>query len=967
MQHEEPSIDELVERMSDMLSIDLEDPQNSQMRAALQGGMYGKRYDRLGEICDIDNAIKYTQMAISLSPEDYPGLPHLIGDLGGYYSSRFQRLNEVDDITKAIEYTALSLAFYADDDPVFSSKLCNLGVIHSIRFRVLGELDDLNKAIICGTRAVELASNDDQHLAHYLSGLGASYGSRFERLGALNDIEKGIEYGSRGVSLTPDDHPDLPSRLTNMGCLYEVLFEHVGEMDDLKKAIQYRSRAVELTPEDHPGLPNRLAGLGMSYKYRYMRLDKLDDLEKAIEYASLAVKITPEDHPDLSYWLANLATSYACRYHRLREPEDLEKVIKYKYYTVTLTPDDHPYQASRLAELGKAYSDRFELLGDQSDMEKAFEYKSLGLLLTPEGHPGLPLQHNNLALLHIQAYGRTGEDLHLKHALDSFREATRSLTGSPRDKFQYALKWAKLASQLDSLNAIEAYQTTMNLLPQFIWLGTTTAQRYQDLEEVQNLAVNAASVAIRSSNYKLALEWLEDARCVVWNQSLMLRSPLDELQSSYPEVAARLQTTASKLHSASSEPREPQTVASGSMNPTQTAQEHRRLAQEYSNLLSQARELPGFEDFLQPMKADRLVRAARYGPIVVINCHAERSDALVIFPGQEVIKHIHLADFTGSKAERAHSEMDKSLSAQYLRERGFKPLGEPEQKDNFGKVLALLWYEVVKPILDSLGYMNNSSAENMPHITWCPTGQLSFLPLHAAGDYDKPGSRVFDYVVSSYTPTLTALLNSTPTSLTHDSRMLAIAQPGTPGCTPLPGTIKELERIKMHANDRLQYSQLIDSQATTSVVLDQMEQHGWVHLACHAHQNVINATKSGFFLHNGTLDLAAINRRSFTKKGLAFLSACQTAKGDKKLPDEAVHLASGMLMAGYCSVIGTMWSVADDDAPFIADRVYPQLIEGGKLGEGEAGKALHKAVAELRERVGENKFGRWVPYIHIGS
>ncbi|EUC59512.1 aromatic di-alanine and TPR containing protein, partial [Rhizoctonia solani AG-3 Rhs1AP] len=165
----------------------------------------------------------------------------------------------------------------------------------------------------------------------------------------------------------------------------------------------------------------------------------------------------------------------------------------------------------------------------------------------------------------------------------------------------------------------------------------------------------------------------------------------------------------------------------------------------------------------------------------------------------------------------------------------------------------------------------------------------------------------------------------------------------------------------------MKYLQLTNDQATTTAVLDAMEQHDWVHLACHAHQNVNDATKSGFFLHNGTLDLSAINQKSFKNKGLAFLSACETATGDEKLPDEAIHLASGMLMAGYPSVIATMWSVVDEDAPFVADKVYAQLMEDMKIGNGEAGRALHYAVAGLRENVGEKEFGRWVPYIHIGS
>ncbi|KAH7325272.1 hypothetical protein B0J17DRAFT_681727 [Rhizoctonia solani] len=72
-------------------------------------------------------------------------------------------------------------------------------------------------------------------------------------------------------------------------------------------------------------------------------------------------------------------------------------------------------------------------------------------------------------------------------------------------------------------------------------------------------------------------------------------------------------------------------------------------------------------------------------------------------------------------------------------------------------------------------------------------------------------------------------------------------------------------------------------------------------------------------------------------------------------------------MAGYSSVIATMWSIKDDDAPFVADKMYSQLIKDRRIGNGEVGKALHSAVAELRGKVGEKEFGRWVPYIHIGT
>ncbi|CCO37318.1 hypothetical protein BN14_11473 [Rhizoctonia solani AG-1 IB] len=590
------------------------------------------------------------------------------------------------------------------------------------------------------------------------------------------------------------------------------------------------------------------------------------------------------------------------------------------------------------------------------------QYHSHALALTPDGHPDLPLRHFSLAGSSHDHFQRTQHLPHLQAALRSFRSASQLSTGAPRDVFHYALSWAKLASEHTYLNPLEAFRATIDLLPHHIWLGATTAQRYHDLSLAENLAVRAASAAIQSSEYALALEWLEHARCIVWNQALMLRSPLDDLASSHPDLAAQLQSIAQQLHHTSSGSQAPNTASDD------TGRRH-RLAREYAHLLSQARQLPGLKDFLQPMTAKGLMRAARHGPVVVVNCHGTRCDALVIIPGQGHIGHVALSDFTEHKARHARSEIDTLLQHKGLRERGFRlmnplpPIPEPDVEP----VLAGLWKYVVRPVLDHLGYLNGDGASELPHVTWCPTGALSFLPLHAAGDYGQPGSRVFDHVVSSYTPTLTALLGSASAVANRAPRVLAIGQPATPGCSPLRGVYRELDLLRDHTKDSAGYSQLIGGGATTTAVLKGMDEYDWVHLACHAHQNVDDATKSGFYLHDGMLDLSAISQRSFRNKGLAYLSACKTATGDEKLPDEAIHLASGMLMAGYRSVIGSMWSVMDSDAPHVADRVYARLMKDGKLGNGEAGRALHYAVAELREKVGEKEYGRWVPYIHFGS
>jgi CHAT domain-containing protein len=119
-------------------------------------------------------------------------------------------------------------------------------------------------------------------------------------------------------------------------------------------------------------------------------------------------------------------------------------------------------------------------------------------------------------------------------------------------------------------------------------------------------------------------------------------------------------------------------------------------------------------------------------------------------------------------------------------------------------------------------------------------------------------------------------------------------------------------------------------------------------------------------LHDGNLELSTIITKSFPHADFAFLSACQTATGDEKLSEEAVHLAAGLMLAGYRSVIATMWSIKDKDAPVIADHVYSELFSEAEPDSTKAAIALHRAVKYLRQQEGDLAFLSWVPFIHVG-
>lgn len=223
-------------------------------------------------------------------------------------------------------------------------------------------------------------------------------------------------------------------------------------------------------------------------------------------------------------------------------------------------------------------------------------------------------------------------------------------------------------------------------------------------------------------------------------------------------------------------------------------------------------------------------------------------------------------------------------------------------------------------------------------------------------------------MTSSYTPTLTLLLKRPVSTGKTFHGLVGISQPCTPGYSQLLNAEKELAQIEK-LDSCLKIKSLRAELATVSSVVAGMQKHSWAHFACHALQDTREPTRSAFCLQDGSLTLSELITKSFPHADFAFLSACQTATGAESLSEEAVHLAAGMLAAGYTSVIATMWSIKDDDAPLVADEVYRHLVQNSEIDSSRAAHALHHAVQRLRNKLdasGSQSFLSWVPFIHVG-
>ncbi|KAG6373234.1 TPR-like protein [Boletus reticuloceps] len=963
------------------------------------------RFERLGELSDLENAISILKDAVDLTPHGHPDKPACLDNLGTSFVTRFEHLGELSDLENAISILKDAVDLTPQGHSHKLSRLSNLATSFVTRFWRLGELSDLENAISALKDAVDLTPHGHPHKPGYLHNLGTSFKARFERLGELSDLEKAISVLKDAVDLIPHGHPHKPACLDNLGTSFKARFEHLGELSDLENANSILKDAVDLTPHGHPDKPSRLDNFGTSLKARFEHLGELSDLENAISILKDAVDLTPHGHPHKPRCLHSLGTSFKTRFKRLGELSDLEKAISALNDAVDLTPHGHPHKPACLDNLGTSFKARFERLGELSDLENAISILKDAVDLTPQGHPDKPSSLNNLATSFKARFEGLGELRDLHHAITLYSHAASVPTGPASVRFRASQNWISCARRISHRSVLHAYSAAITLLPQLAWTGLSFRRRFSELRQGANVVREAAAAALDFGLPETAVEWLEQGRSIVWGELLQLRSTHEELSSAYPDHACRLRELSAALedagatHERSSSAllehaqrgiREMLTVHTGGADEEswftfakqglsamhrveetwqQGADRLRTLAIERDDLLHEIRRFAGFERFLLQKEFSQLRTSAHAGPVVILNAAESRCDALIVLAHVDHVIHVPLPNITLHRC----ADLQHTLKSLVRRVRAIR-VGERVPLDDVGwePFLSPLWKCVVKPVLDALAF---SSPGDLSRIFWCPTGPFTFLPIHAAGFYDpaylQVGHKVYDFVVSSYVPSLSILaLSRKPITPPSDILgLLAVRQPPSDGQSPLPGVHKEVERIKdIIKNLPSARTSLLESSAgTVEEVLSLMKETDWVHFACHGIQDAKDPTASGLCLADGRrLKVSDIIALSRPHGGLAFLSACQTATGDKDLSDEAIHIAAGMLFAGYGGVVGTMWSISDEIAPDVARDVYQQLFGNGTRPDyREAALALHEAVGCLRED--ENvTFDEWIPFIHVG-
>jgi ankyrin repeat protein/CHAT domain-containing protein len=575
----------------------------------------------------------------------------------------------------------------------------------------------------------------------------------------------------------------------------------------------------------------------------------------------------------------------------------------------------------------------------------------------------------------------------LDEAIQSLLEILRNPNAQLR--FRAKAGWIAarlLIAQQSWEQSVDIFRESVNILHAlYISLPGCTDHLNREFAGVSNVAAAAALQAGRPASY--ALELLELGRGI--SHRYQACNDMRPLKQKYPASEQKLKTLQDQMSSRktgwSAVDREQN---EGQQPPLLEEEDFQELYQQFGDTVSTIRLLPEFENFLAPFTAVEFMAQSDSGPMVAINVSRYRCDAFVIMPEAiqlvplPFLHHQDIADNVTllqsmSKNQSTSSVKHSATGKRYDFERGI-----PEVRRWLGEVAVDPILEVVKK--------QYSTETNVPRLWWIPSGLLGLLPLHAASlkGYKK---YVSDYVVSSYCPSVTALVcarkNGSP-KLTMRRAVLA-AMPTTPGCGALVSAEQELDGISATLPDTLAVVKL--KQPRHADIVKHIQSCSIFHFAGHCKSDKENPANGCLITQDWQTqpltiqDILGLELQAKEPAWLAYLSACSTAVNhETNIYEESVDLASAFQLSGFRHVVCSLWHVSDRYSAAAAKVVYQTMLNLDPQADEAVARGVHAAVMQLK------KLGRitmpydmvrdiapkrsyidvnqlfWASYIHIG-
>ncbi len=779
-----------------------------------------------------------------------------------------------------------------------------------------------SEVAISRLRALLSYSSIDEGLRfHVTSFLWLLIGERSRQYSLAESFQEAKSYQSQFVDLSSSQSP------AQYGPTFFRLYTALGNNYDhptttIQQRIQYLEELHSIDPPGTSGHDFRLRELSGLYIAKFSHTNDISDIEESIKYQRLRLNATHSD---------GLRVRSLCSLSDLLLAFEQTNKINYLDESIILGYDMLKLKSARdehfhvILGLASSLLTRSRLLGRREDIDEAFHLMPLAI----------------------------GDQYEQEH-----------------DRFRLSCKWAFLARRIRHPSVLTAYKSALSLVHKSLSFAPTVLIQHTRLvamgEECQRMPLDYASYQIDLGQFEEAVETLEQGRALLWSEMRGLRTPMAQfhedssLAKRFTEINQELEAlTTSLTPSARLEMEDGVTQGRDLTDPFgRFVVKQQKLVEERDALISQIQGRPGLEGFLRAPSFTTLRSAASRGPVILINHCIWRSDILILFHNSLPCAIPTADDFY----DRANNLRDELVEA---RKHG---LDSVEYQDALCFVLKGLYRLVGKPVIKRLRVLG---VPEQSRIWWCPTSVFCSLPLHAMGPIPSSDTseRYFsDLYISSYTPSLSALIESrkaSPQTLDKPT-LLLVAQPDD----SLPGVKGEIKVIRK-LEERVTVTGLVSSEATPSSVVEGLRGSRLAHFACHGVLETGKPFEASFRLYGGSrLTLLDMVRSRLPDAEFAFLSCCHAAEiTEESIADEALHLTAAMQYCGFRSVVGTMWEMADTDGRDLAKTFYKSLFSSEEPGVPyyeRTAEALRDATRKLREKRGIS-LERWVNFVHYGS
>ncbi|WP_162625105.1 CHAT domain-containing protein [Streptomyces cadmiisoli] len=980
----------------------------------------------------IDNAIAILTRALDAWPEQGHGRHDALGLLGSALRRRYAfHPSEPWRLESAVTVLTEAVAAVPTGDLIGHRHAHNLCSAYLDRYDSTGDLRDLEAAQQANAQALRLVVGGDPERVRLLTQRADVLRSHTSAGADHSLLEEAVTLCREAVRTVSPKNPNWSDVHATAANVLGDWYVHGHDLDVLDEAISCANTAVTGIPEEDDR-DSALATQGRLLMLRARQTGESTDLAAAEGALAKAVHGLPPGHTSRTAYQSDLADTLYERHRATGDQACLREALQHARQAIDAAAERGTVASALFNSLGRILTACYDTTGDPTYLAEAVERLRQAEEQSPPGSRirGVCLLHlGNALMLQAALAVRTAErNQTYAEATDVLHAAVDALPPGP-DRHLALNNLAMLVRSQGGDDAMEALHRAHRGLREILASAAPDSQA-QELAAL-NLALNlldeyeadpdgdgplreaeellrTAHRRQRPGRHAYATVARELARCVA------LRSAAGGRSGPHPEAVALLRAVVSAGDGCSLGNRASAATQLGGLYADAgewtaaqeaytegiellaraAAPERGRAAQEHNlgaffglasdaaacalgagdpvravellekgrGLLLPARSPGSSADAARPVMDGRTV--------AVINTGRHRCDALIVRDGTVTV--VPLPRLTHSSLIRQAGTflwaVQRAQDPRCPREDLYKA-----QQVAVPAVLRWLWHSTVRPVLDAIG-LTAPPARGVPwpRIWWCPTGLLSFLPLHAAGEhrslYDgSVGDGAFDRVVSSYVPTLRTLADAArqPRGVRGPAEGgLLVVAPEAPGTAALPQVPREVAAIReQHPGSTV----LFGAEATKERILDEVPRHSWFHFAGHGTQNVELADSATLLPHDYTsggqrIGLSDLARLRLGRAELAFLSACQTAVGQLTLADEHTHIAGLLQSIGFPHVVATQWTVRDGATAAVAAEFHRLAAAHGSAFD--PAPALHAAVREVRNAQPEPYI--WAPFLYFG-